>query len=83
MMIIVALLARAWIEIFDELLGYLNYFVALLARAWIEIIRVEFFQAVIQTVALLARAWIEITFPLMTWVFPLLSLSLRERGLKY
>ena len=34
-------------------------------------------------VAPLAGAWIEICLPLLIWTWPLMSLPLRERGLKY
>ncbi len=57
-----------------------HLFVALLARAWIEISMVS--NALIPfVVALLARAWIEILNRGMD-SFVMLSLSLRERGLK-
>ena len=54
----VALLARAWIEIFTRRTRWTIFKVALLARAWIEISIFSFINKK-KTVALLARAWIE------------------------
>ena len=57
---VVALFARAWIEIIVPLYRLSAHNVALFARAWIEILPVP--EAVkIISVALFARAWIEIT----------------------
>ena len=57
----VALLARAWIEMFCWLVLGVLVVVALLARAWIEIPKVRSNKSM-RCVALLARAWIEIRY---------------------
>ena len=57
---LVALLARAWIEICSRLKDKTAVNVALLARAWIEIALIGGF-TMTGFVALLARAWIEIS----------------------
>ena len=78
----VALFARAWIEIFNKCANLQTICVALFARAWIEIIN----GTVIigrTWVALFARAWIEILFSPCLRAVLLLSPSLRGRGLKY
>ena len=54
----VALFARAWIEIFLSFLLCSSLSVALFARAWIEIFAVHPLRTVCN-VALFARAWIE------------------------
>ena len=56
---VVALLARAWIEIPTQPRYTSSPLVALLARAWIEIHR-DRIKREHAVVALLARAWIEI-----------------------
>ena len=58
-MAVVALLARAWIEISTRPRSNRHHDVALLARAWIEITTIDTAQRR-KMVALLARAWIEI-----------------------
>ena len=81
MCFLVALFARAWIEMILKTLQPLNAYVALFARAWIEMFfsLSDFLKC---QVALFARAWIEIRF--IVYIIPYIceSPSLRGRGLK-
>ena len=57
---LVALFARAWIEISQSPKNLSHHFVALFARAWIEISPTGVYTITEDYVALFARAWIEI-----------------------
>ena len=59
MTLLVALFARAWIEINDYRYEFFTTDVALFARAWIEI-KYTYRPSSKSAVALFARAWIEI-----------------------
>ena len=78
----VALFARAWIEIRNYHTVFTKVRVALFARAWIEIVALHNLPAIC-SVALFARAWIEIGACLAGEYNVCKSPSLRGRGLKY
>ena len=80
-MLNVALFTRAWIEIARYLVDYPIRIVALFTRAWIEIFS-KCYVYRSWRVALFTRAWIEIDYDL-SYSNPMMSPSLRGRGLKY